>query len=186
MFLIVGLGNPGKKYRETRHNVGFKTVDKLCEKRDFLLNKSKINSIYGEFKMLTEKVIVMKPLTYMNNSGVAVAEMSKYFKIAPQNIIVVYDDVDLSVGKLRIRPSGSAGTHNGMKSIIYHLQTDDFPRVRIGIGKNQTLDLANYVLQRFDPSETSDIEKIIDLAVESMEEIILTGVDVAMNKYNIR
>lgn len=186
MYLIVGLGNPGKQYAGTRHNIGFETVDYICFKKGVKLDKAKFNAIYGEFRLAGHRVLMAKPLTYMNKSGSAVMDIARYYKIETRNIIVIFDDVDLEQGKLRIRPNGSAGTHNGMKSIIFQLQSEDFPRIRIGIGKPLNMDLADYVLQRFSPEETDLIKDVAIAASKAVDEIILNGVDSAMNKYNIR
>jgi PTH1 family peptidyl-tRNA hydrolase len=186
MYLIVGLGNPGKQYSKTRHNVGFETVDYICSKKGIKLDKSKFNAIYGEFRLSDEKIIIAKPLTYMNRSGQAVLDISKYYKISENNIIVIYDDIDLMPGKLRIRPNGSSGTHNGMKSIIHQLQTDNFPRIRIGIGRNPVMDLADYVLQKFSDEEAVIVSEVITIVAKAVDEIIINGVDSAMNKYNIK
>lgn len=186
MYLIVGLGNPGKQYAGTRHNIGFETVDYICSKKNLNLDKAKFNAVFGEFRLEGHRIIVAKPLTYMNKSGNAVMDLARYYKIETKNIIVVYDDVDLGLGKLRIRPNGSAGTHNGMKSIIFQLQTEDFPRIRIGIGRPVSMDLADYVLQRFTPEEIDLIKDVAVNASEAVDEIILKGIDSAMNKYNIR
>ncbi|MBP1927115.1 PTH1 family peptidyl-tRNA hydrolase [Sedimentibacter acidaminivorans] len=186
MYIIAGLGNPGKEYSGTRHNVGFDTIDYLAQKHNVNLNKLKFNSIYGEFNINGEKVMLVKPVTYMNRSGIAIAEIAKFYKVPIENLIVIYDDIDIAPGSLRIRPHGSSGTHNGMKSIIYQLQNDMFPRVRIGIGRNPDMDLADYVLQRFNKEERLIIDNIIKLASEAVEEIILKSLDSSMQKFNIK
>ncbi|MBO7450518.1 MAG: aminoacyl-tRNA hydrolase [Clostridiales bacterium] len=134
MWLIVGLGNPGQKYTYTWHNCGFLTSEVLAQRNNIRLDRSKFKGCYGTGKISGEDVMILRPQTYMNNSGESVIEAAKFYKIDPSRIIVVYDDIDIPVGKIRVRPSGSAGTHNGMKSVIYHLGTQDFPRVRIGCG----------------------------------------------------
>ena len=134
LWLIVGLGNPGQKYTYTWHNCGFLTSEVLAQRNNIRLDRSKFKGCYGTGKISGEDVMILRPQTYMNNSGESVVEAAKFYKIDPARIIVVYDDIDIPVGKIRVRPSGSAGTHNGMKSIIYHLGTQDFPRVRIGCG----------------------------------------------------
>jgi PTH1 family peptidyl-tRNA hydrolase len=186
MYIIVGLGNPGKEYAGTRHNVGFDTIDCLAEKYNTNLNKLKFNSVYGEININGEKVMLVKPVTYMNRSGIAVAEIVKFYKVEIEKVIVVYDDIDIPPGTLRIRPHGSSGTHNGMKSIIYQLQNDKFPRLRVGIGRNPQMDLADYVLQRFSKDEREKIDNIIKSAVEAIEEIVVKSLDSAMQKYNIK
>lgn len=186
MYIIAGLGNPGKEYAGTRHNVGFDAIDYLVEKYKINLNKLKFNSVYGELNINGEKVMLVKPVTYMNRSGTAISEIINYFKVPLENLIVIYDDIDIPVGALRIRPHGSPGTHNGMKSIVSSLGSEKFPRIRIGIDRNPDVDLADYVLQRFNPDERLKINEIIKFAAESSEEIIKTNLESAMQKYNIR
>ena len=186
MYLIVGLGNPGKEYAGTRHNVGFDAIDFLAYKNDVKLNKLKFNAVFGEYTVNGEKVLLFKPVTYMNLSGNAVIEAVRFYKIPIDNIIVIYDDIDISLGSLRIRPHGSSGTHNGMKSLIYQLQSDKFKRIRIGIGKskNPNLSLADYVLQKFDSNERTIINETIQNAGLAAEDIIRIGINRAMEKYN--
>lgn len=186
MYVIAGLGNPGREYLMTRHNVGFETVDCLAAKYDVKLNKLKFSSVYGEIFIGSEKTLLMKPVTYMNNSGIAVREIMSFYKIPAENLIVVYDDIDIPAGTLRIRPGGSSGTHNGMKSVIYHLQNDSFPRVRIGIGRNPDMNLADYVLQRFSQAEWDVVSGIIEKAALAAEEIVKKDINSAMQKYNIK
>lgn len=186
MYLVVGLGNPGKQYEGTRHNIGYEVINYICSEKDIKLDKSKFNAVYGEYRLKSEKVIIAKPLTYMNRSGNAVLDISRYYKITPENIIIIYDDIDLEPGKLRIRPNGSAGTHNGMKSIIYQLQTEDFSRIRIGIGRNRQMDLASFVLQKFSKDEVGILTDIVKSAALAVDEIIDNNIDTAMNKHNIK
>lgn len=186
MYVIAGLGNPGKEYLMTRHNVGFEAVDCLAAKYDVKLNKLKFSSVYGEILIGGEKTLLMKPVTYMNNSGLAVREIMNFYKIPVENLIVVYDDIDIPAGTLRIRPGGSSGTHNGMKSVIYHLQNDSFPRVRIGIGRNPDMNLADYVLQRFSQAEWDVVSGIIEKAAAAAEEIVKKDINSSMQKYNIK
>lgn len=182
-WLIVGLGNPDKKYINTRHNVGFEIIDTLASFYNIKVNKVRFKALLGEGIIGKNRVILAKPQTYMNLSGESVRDICDYFNILPENIVVLYDDISLDIGKIRIRKSGSAGGHNGMKNIIYHLYTEDFPRVRFGIG-TPTGDLADYVLSKFSKSET---EKLVEAAKCSPDilELILNG-DIlkAMNKYN--
>ena len=185
MYLIVGLGNPGKEYAGTRHNAGYEVVELLAERLNVKLNKLKFNSVYGETFINGEKVLLVKPVTYMNRSGIAVSEIMNFYKIPIDKLIVIYDDIDIPLGTLRIRPNGSAGTHNGMKSIISAIGSE-FPRIRIGIGRNQEMDLADYVLQEFSPSERDILAPIIERAGEAALEIIKKDVESAMQKYNIR
>lgn len=183
VYLIAGLGNPGAKYRYTRHNVGFVAVDYLGLRFGIKINKIKFKSIYGEGQVGGEKVLLAKPQTFMNNSGEAIGEIVRYYKIPVQNIIIIYDDIALDVGRLRVRPSGSAGGHNGMKSIIYHLESDNFPRVRIGIGK-QREDLIDHVLGTFPKEDGIMVTKCVKDVDKIVETIIKDGVESAMNKFN--
>lgn len=187
MFVVIGLGNPGKDYTTTRHNVGFDTIDKLASRNNIILNKIKFKAVYGEGKIGDTKVLLVKPQTFMNNSGISVREITQFYKIPIQNIIVIVDDIDIDFAAIRIRTKGSAGSHNGLKSIIYHIQDDEFPRVKIGIGKkHENQDLADFVLSRFSKDERIDIEASILTATEAVENIICTGIDSSMNKYNIK
>lgn len=186
MYIIAGLGNPGREYAGTRHNVGFDAIDYLVEKYKINLNKLKFNSVYGELNINGEKVMLVKPITYMNRSGTAISEIINYFKVPLENLIVIYDDIDIPVGALRIRPHGSSGTHNGMKSIVSCLGNEKFPRIRIGIDKNSDINLADYVLQRFNADERLKINEIVKYAAEAAEEMIKNNIESAMQKYNIR
>ncbi|NLJ57787.1 MAG: aminoacyl-tRNA hydrolase [Tissierellia bacterium] len=186
MYLIAGLGNPGKEYRATRHNAGYEVIDYLAEKLKVKMNKLKFNSLYGDTFIKGDKVMLVKPVTYMNRSGIAIGEIMKFYKIPIENLIVIYDDIDLSLGTLRVRPCGSSGSHNGMKSIINTVGSEDFPRIRVGIGRNNRMDLADYVLQKFSAAEWDEIIPIFEKAGEAAIEIIETDIDSAMQKYNIR
>ena len=185
MYAVIGLGNPGKKYSYTRHNVGFDTIDCLSEIHGVSVSKIKHKSVYGETRIGSEKVLLVKPQTFMNLSGETVLDIYNYYDIPIENIIVVYDDIDLDIGSLRIRPKGSSGSHNGMRHIIYLLKDDNFPRVRIGVGKpDHGENLANFVLSRFSKEDREVIDDTILRAAKSVEEIIKNGVTSAMNKYN--
>jgi PTH1 family peptidyl-tRNA hydrolase len=185
MHIIVGLGNPGQKYHGTRHNIGFYVIDLLAEAHGIKLNKIKHKALLGEGYIGNEKVVLAKPQTFMNLSGESLLSLKQWYKPEDDKIIVIYDDVDLESGVLRIRPSGSAGTHNGMRSIIYLLQTQDFPRVRIGIGRPpEGWDLADYVLSRFRDEEVEAVKAACDNAVKGVECIISQGVVQAMSRYN--
>lgn len=186
MYIIAGLGNPGKEYTNTRHNAGYMAVEYLSEKLNVKLNKLKFNSVYGDTFINGEKVMLVKPVTYMNRSGIAIAEIMKFYKIEVENLIVIYDDIDIPLGTLRIRPNGSPGTHNGMKSIINNIGSGEFPRIRIGIGRNEDMDLADYVLQKFSSSERDLIYPIVEKAALAAIEIIENNIDSAMQKYNLR
>ncbi|NLD18100.1 MAG: aminoacyl-tRNA hydrolase [Tissierellia bacterium] len=187
MKAIIGLGNPGKDYQRTRHNVGFMAIDQLSNMLNITVNKIKFKSVFTDFNYKGEKILLVKPQTYMNRSGEAVRELMNFYKLEPEDIIVIYDDVDIQFGDVRIRMKGSGGSHNGMKSIISQIQSDQFPRIRIGVGqKHEAQDLANFVLSAFSKEEIEDI----DIATKNAGEAALTfasqGIDVAMNKYNIR
>lgn len=187
MYVVVGLGNPGKDYTNTRHNVGFNAVDQLAERNGIKINKIKFKSLYGEGFIGREKVILVKPQTYMNNSGQALAELVQFYKIPVENIIVIVDDIDIDFASIRIRLKGSAGSHNGLKSIIRHLNQDSFPRVRLGIGKKHPQqDLADFVLSRFSKEENPYIEEAIVAAAQAVETIVEDGINNAMNKYNVK
>ncbi|NLY67045.1 MAG: aminoacyl-tRNA hydrolase [Tissierellia bacterium] len=185
MFAIVGLGNPGRPYDGTRHNVGFDTIDLLAHRNNIRLNKIKFKSVYGEGIIGSEKVILLKPQTYMNNSGMAVLDLYNFYKMPIENILIIVDDIDIDFATIRIKRKGSAGSHNGLKSIIYHLQSENFPRVKIGIGKKrENQDLADFVLSRFDKEEREKIDEAIEKAALAVETIIADGIDKAMNEFN--
>ena len=186
MYIIAGLGNPGRDYDMTRHNIGFEVIDYLADKYNVKVTKLKFKGIYGEMNIGGEKVFVIKPQTYMNLSGDCIAEFARFYKIPPENIIIINDDIDIAQGKLRIRAKGSAGTHNGLKSIIYQLQKDTFPRIRVGVGAptHKDYDLADFVLGKFTKDEIPTMEKAIINAADAAVEIVKSGVDKAMNKFN--
>lgn len=185
MYYIVGLGNPGLQYENTRHNVGFMTIDYLANKYDIDVRKSKFKSLYGQGEISGHKVMLIKPQTYMNNSGEAVRELRNFYKFDIDKLIVIYDDIDIDFGTIRIRKKGSAGSHNGMKSIIYQIQDDQFPRIKVSIGKKpEKWDLANFVLSGFSKDEAEILEDEIRIAAEAIEIILKDDVDKAMNKCN--
>ncbi|MDO4272926.1 MAG: aminoacyl-tRNA hydrolase [Eubacteriales bacterium] len=186
MYLIVGLGNPGRQYEATRHNMGFDTIDYLVEKHRVPQGGVKFNAMYGKGIIGGEKVILMKPLSFMNLSGGPVRDMANYFKIDPETeMIVIYDDIDLDPGQLRIRKQGSAGGHNGIKDIIRQLGTDKFLRIKVGVGaKPKGWDLADHVLSRFTDSDRKLVDETISRAGDAVETIISRGADTAMNEYN--
>lgn len=185
MYYIVGLGNPGLQYENTRHNVGFMTIDYLAKKYDIDVRKSKFKSLYGQGEISGHKVMLIKPQTYMNNSGEAVREIRNFYKFDIEKLIVIYDDIDIDFGTIRIRKKGSAGSHNGMKSIIYQIQDDQFPRIKVSIGKKpEKWDLANFVLSGFSKEEAEILEDEIRIAAEGIEIILKDDVDKAMNKCN--
>lgn len=185
MKIIVGLGNPEKKYDGTRHNIGFSVIDRICEEYHIPLDMKKHKGLCGKGVLAGEKVVLVKPLTYMNLSGECVREVTDFYKVTPQDVIVIFDDISLPPGKIRIRPKGSAGGHNGIKSIIAHLNSEEFPRIKCGIGdKPKGYDLADYVLSRFTKEELPDIEEGRQKALKACECMILQGIDAAMNQYN--
>jgi len=183
--IIVGLGNPGKKYEKNRHNLGYMAIDKLSDKLNIELNKEKFNGLIGEKIINGEKIFLVKPLTYMNLSGNCVTEILNFYKLLPSSLIVIYDDIDIDLGKIRIKPQGKPGTHNGIRDITAKLGTEDFIRVRIGSGKPiQGQNLVDFVLSDFSKEEMQLIEKSTDMARDGVLEIINENVHSAMNKYN--
>ena len=186
MYVIVGLGNPEKKYEHTRHNAGFDVLSVLSTKLSIPINKARCKSLVGEGTMGSERVVLAAPQTYMNLSGEAVVQLVNWYKIDPKHLIVVYDDIDLNVGRLRVRASGSAGTHNGMRSIIGLTGKTDFPRVRVGIGRpaHPGYELADYVLGKYPAADRETMFQAFLRAAEAVEEIVGSGVDKAMAKYN--
>jgi PTH1 family peptidyl-tRNA hydrolase len=185
MFIIAGLGNPGDKYHGSRHNIGFYVLDLLAEAHNIRLNKIKHKALLGEGFIGDQKVVLAKPQTFMNNSGESLFLLKQWYKTDIERIIVIYDDIDLDPGVVRIRASGSAGTHNGMRSIIYLLQDESFPRVRIGIGRPpEGWELADYVLSRFREEEVEAVKEACNRAVRGVECILSSGVEQAMSKYN--
>lgn len=187
MYIICGLGNPGKRYEKTRHNVGFMAIDKLAGRLNISVNKLKHNALIGEGRVGTKKVILMKPQTFMNLSGETIRSACDFYKVDPENILVIYDDIDFDAGVLKIRQKGSAGSHNGMKSIVSHLGTTEFPRVRIGVSKPKNGgDLVDFVLGRPDKDEEKLIEEVLDKAADAVISVVEDGVDIAMNRFNSR
>lgn len=183
MFLIVGLGNIGVKYHHTRHNIGFDFIDLVSKKYNITLNREKFKGNYGEGFIGQNKVILLKPSTYMNLSGESVREAANFYKIENNRIIIIYDDIDIDIGRFRIRTHGSAGGHNGIKNIILNLGTDVFPRIKIGIG-HPTVDLVSYVLGKFSEDNRESIEKVLQTSAEALECMINFGIEVAMNRFN--
>jgi len=188
MKFIIGLGNPGKDYDGTRHNIGFEAIDKLASDLKIDINRAKFRAHFGEgFLAPGRKVVLVKPQTYMNRSGESVRDILHFYKRTASDIIVVYDDCDIPLGQVRIRERGSAGTHNGMKSIIYQLETDEFIRIRVGIGeKPPRMDLANFVLSRFGKHEIDSAVAGVEKAAEAAICIVRENATAAMNKYNIK
>lgn len=185
MYLIAGLGNPGRDYKWTRHNVGFEVIDKLAYDYNIDVSKNKFRAIVGEGRIGTEKVILIKPLTYMNLSGESIREFVNFYKCEIENVIVACDDISLPVGYVRIKPKGSDGGQNGLKNIIYQLGSDSFKRVRVGIGgKPDGWDLKDYVLSRFRKEEEQEIISGITDAVSAIEIIVKDDINSAMNSFN--
>jgi PTH1 family peptidyl-tRNA hydrolase len=185
MHIIVGLGNPTDKYQATRHNIGWDAITRISDDYRIPLDMKRHKAICGKGYIEGEKVILAQPLTYMNLSGESVRELVDYYKVSPEEIIVIYDDISLDVGQLRIRKKGSAGGHNGIKSIIHHLGTQEFPRIKIGVGnKPEDWDLADYVLSRFQASEQVTIREALKDASDACKAIITSGIEPAMNLYN--
>ncbi len=185
-FLIVGLGNPGKKYEFTRHNAGFLTLDHIASELDTEINNLKNNALVADVVINNHRCLLVKPQTFMNNSGTAVRDIAKFYKIPPEKIIVVFDDISLPCGKLRIRRKGTDGGHNGIKSIIYHLNSNQFPRIKIGVGAkpNPEYDLADWVLSKFGKDDTEQLKAAITKATEVLPFILDGEIDKAMNKAN--
>lgn len=185
-WLIVGLGNPGKEYERTRHNAGFRAIDLLAEKLSCKIDKAKFQGLYGQVNYGGVKLYLLKPLTYMNLSGRSVLQLSAYFHIPPQRIIVLFDDISLEPGRLRIRAEGSAGGHNGIKSIIAEVGSQDFPRVKIGVGAkaHKEQDLADHVLSNLSASEEKALVSALERAADAALCIIDKGVYEAANRYN--
>ena len=187
MYLIVGLGNPEQKYFNTFHNMGFMAVDRLAEKLGVTFTKGECRAVTAHARVKGEKVIVAKPVTYMNLSGEAVQELVHKYKIEKGKLIVVYDDVDIAIGKLRIRQNGTAGTHNGMKNIVKMLSTEDFPRVRVGIGKDTPMELVDYVLSQVSDDDLKALEPVLDAAANALYDFVNgEPIDHIMQKYNVR
>ena len=185
-WLLVGLGNPGSKYESTRHNMGFLAVDGLARRKGFRFNKLRFRAWTAEWMVNGEKVLVMKPQTYMNLSGESVGEAARFYKIPADHVVVISDDISLPVGKLRIRTGGSAGGHNGLKNIIQHLGTDQFPRVRVGVGEkpHPDYDMADWVLGKFQGEDKKAIDGAVKRAADAVECLLKEGPDRAMNRFN--
>ena len=184
MKLIVGLGNPGKEYDMTRHNTGFYCLDVLSDEMNQSIDKEKFKGLYTKFKYKGEDVILLKPQTYMNNSGESVAAVMQFFKIPVEDLLVIYDDMDMPVGKLRLRQKGSAGGHNGIKSIISHIGTQEFDRIRIGIGKDKLIPVVDWVLGKFSQEQQEDLNHALEQAAKAAKFSIKHSFSDTMNRYN--
>ena len=186
MKAIIGLGNPGMKYAGTRHNIGFDAVTAIADKYNLSINNKKFKGVYADGHIAGEKVLLVQPQTYMNLSGECVREVADFYKLNPDEIIIICDDINLDVGRLRIRKKGSSGGHNGLKNIIAHLGTEEFPRIRVGVGeKTEGWDLADYVLARFDKDSEPVIREALANVVGAVETWISEGIDAAMNRFNV-
>ena len=185
-WLLVGLGNPGGQYENTRHNVGFLVADELAERSRVPIQRLRFRALTNTVTIGDQKVLLMKPVTYMNLSGEAVGEAARFYKLPPERVLVISDDVSLPVGKLRLRRGGSAGGHNGLKNIILHLGSDQFPRVKIGVGEkpHPDYDMADWVLSAFKGQDAADMELVAKKAADAVECYITEGADRAMNKFN--
>ncbi|MGZ4111036.1 MAG: aminoacyl-tRNA hydrolase [Tumebacillaceae bacterium] len=185
MKLIVGLGNPGKEYELTRHNVGFMAIDELAKSLRIDVTKSKFKALYGEGMHKGEKIVLLKPLTYMNLSGESLSQAIAWYKPAIEDIVIIYDDMDTEVGKLRLRTKGSAGGHNGIKSLIQHLGTQEFNRVRVGVGRpHPGSDVIRHVLMNFRQEEAPLIKEAVSKMPDVIDCIIDKGFTIAMNRFN--
>ncbi|MBR2674287.1 MAG: aminoacyl-tRNA hydrolase [Mogibacterium sp.] len=184
-FVIIGLGNPGEEYVKTRHNMGYRALDILAENVCIDVRKSKFHSLIGQGKMAGKKVVLVKPLTYMNKSGIAARETAMYFDVPSENVIVIYDDVDLPLGSIRIRKAGGAGTHNGMKSVVSELGTKEFARIRIGVGAaSGDEELVDRVIGKVPKEEQPILDKTAAAAAAAAEDIVRLGIEKAMSRHN--
>ena len=185
-WLVVGLGNPGEQYENTRHNVGFRVADELAGRADIPIQRLRFRALTNTTELGGEKVLLLKPVTYMNLSGEAVGEAARFYKVPPERVLVVSDDVSLPVGKIRVRRGGSAGGHNGLKSIIQHLGTDQFPRIKIGVGQkpHPDYDMADWVLGKFTGEDKKTVDTAVQRAADAVECYIRDGADRAMNRFN--
>ena len=185
-WLVVCLGNVGDKYDNTRHNIGFEVADELAERKNIPVQKLKYKALTNTTELGGKRVLLMKPVTYMNLSGEAAGEAARFYKIPPERVLVVCDDVALPAGKLRIRKGGSAGGHNGLKNLIQHLGTDQFPRVRVGVGQkpHPDYDMADWVLGKFQGEERKAMDAAVKRAADAVECLLREGADRAMNQFN--
>ena len=186
IWLVAGLGNPGPQYENTRHNAGFKAIDILCENLNCQLNKNKFNATFGEARLKGTKVLLVKPLTFMNNSGEAVGKLARFYKIPIERVIVISDDISLPVGKIRVRAKGSAGGHNGLKSIIAHLGADTFKRVKVGVGEkpHPDYDMIDWVLGKLPKEQLDTYNTALSRSADAVCELITGTIESAMNRFN--
>lgn len=185
-YLIVGLGNPGLEYEKTRHNLGFRCLDVLCEKQGVCLNRVRFNGRFATGSIGQQRCLFLQPQTYMNNSGEAVAAAMRFYKLKPEQLLVIFDDISLPVGRIRIRQKGSAGGHNGVKSIIQLLGSDAFSRIKIGCGQKPTpeYDLADWVLGKFSPEEEKQLQEVLPRAANAAAFLVENGAEAAMSQFN--
>ena len=185
MYLIAGLGNPENEYAHTRHNMGFDTINNIAKNNNININKTKFKALYETGIIQGKKVILLKPQTYMNSSGISIKEVADFYNIKPEEIIIIYDDIDIEKGKIKLRKKGGPGSHNGMKSVIQELQSTDFIRIRVGIGQPEFKnDMINYVIGNVPDEEQKVLQEGTQKAAEAVEEILRNGIDIAMNKFN--
>ena len=184
-FVIAGLGNPGAEYEKTRHNMGFRALDVLASDTGIDIRRAKFHALIGQGRIAGHKVILVKPQTYMNRSGIAVREATMYYNVPSCNVIVIYDDIDLPLSAIRVRKSGGAGTHNGMKSVVQQLGVKDFPRIRIGVGaQDSDEDLVDRVIGKVPKAEQALLDQAAAAAAKAAEDIVRSGIDIAMNRHN--
>lgn len=185
MYLIVGLGNPENEYAHTRHNMGFDTINQIAKNNNTQITKNKFKGLCESTIIQNQKVILLKPQTYMNLSGESVKEVAEFYNLKPEEIIVIYDDIDIEKGHIKIRKKGGAGSHNGMKSVVEELQSTDFARIRVGIGQPEfKSDMINYVIGKVSQEEQEILQQGVEKAAKAVEEILKNGIDIAMNKFN--
>ena len=185
MYLIVGLGNPENEYAHTRHNMGFDTINQIAKNNNIQITKNKFKGLCESTIIQNQKVILLKPQTYMNLSGESVKEVAEFYNLKPEEIIVIYDDIDIEKGHIKIRKKGGAGSHNGMKSVVEELQSTDFARIRVGIGQPESKsDMINYVIGKVSQEEQEILQQGVEKAAKAVEEILKNGIDIAMNKFN--
>lgn len=187
MYLIVGLGNPEEDYAKTRHNMGFDVINKLAKEYEIEITRTKFKGLYGMGTIEDEKVILLKPQTYMNLSGESIEQFKKFYKLENSNIIVVSDDITIEPGSIRVRRKGSSGAHNGLKSVIDSLKTEEFTRIRVGVGRpNEKTDIIDHVIGHVEDSQYAELEPGIEKAKEAVVITMKKGIDAAMNKFNLR
>ncbi len=185
MYLIVGLGNPEPEYSRTRHNMGFDVINEIAKRQEIELSRTKFNGIYGSGIVEEEKVILLKPQTFMNLSGQCIKTFMDFYKIPIENVLVIYDDMDVEIGSIKLRKKGGPGTHNGAKSVVHELVSEDFPRIRVGIGKPvDEYDAIDYVIGQVEEETYEKLKVGIDKAADAVEEFLKNGIDNAMNKFN--